>query len=391
MRCAVGLIAAGMEMFVWGCGPGRASCINADPGSVLAEVSGDFEIIADPQDAAGNLIYISNVAKVGPSTIVTARLGRISGQVVTGSLTQIADNFFGNSDINGPEFVQKPTGELGVLYAGVGGVHGVFRSAVPAGWNGFTYDVTGAPTNGSPPPLPSTSDGEYPGGGLKLGEYTYAQNQGNCSGICYGSMVSGIPTDVVAVMAANYGLTASAATESPRDGYVFVGACDSRGACGIYEGLVDTEGEFLAGTLQLRANVATAPQNLGAARHPVTGATVLFAGDGANAIDVWQQPAAGGQLSLVASVPVNTSTHYRPRTSNTEVVLHYFGANGITAGSYALPVVARKGKLVAESSKKIGAYGRGSELAWLPAADQWALFFRPSPTANALARCVVNP
>jgi hypothetical protein len=370
---------------------GGGNCGNADPSLVLANVSGDFEITADPQDAAHSLIYISNVAKSGPSTVVTAHIGNTTGQVMSGSLTQIADNFDGNSAINGPEFVWQPTGQFGVLYTGVGGVHGVFRASVPTAWNAFNFDVSGAPTNGSPPALPTTSDGAYPGADQKLDESTYAQNHGTCSGICYSALTFGIPTDVAAVATANFGLTGSAATGSPRDGYVFMGACDTTGSCGIYEGLIDNNGGFVAGTFQKRASVATAPADLGAARHPLTGSTVLFASHGSNAIDVWQQPASGGALSLVASVPVNTSAHYRPRTSNTEVVLHYYGASTLATGSYTIPVSAKNGALVAGSSTKISSYGSGSDLAWLPAAGEWALFYRPSPTTNALTRCWVNP
>src|SRR4051812_34504518 len=81
-------------------------CNNADPWLQLTAVGGDFELKVDPQDPKQNLIYISNVSK-GASKVVAARVDGQTGQVMFGSLTTIADNFYGQSEINGPEFVQK--------------------------------------------------------------------------------------------------------------------------------------------------------------------------------------------------------------------------------------------------------------------------------------------
>jgi hypothetical protein len=132
-----------------------SDCVDADPSSVLAGIQGDFELNVDPQDPAGNLIYISNVSNAqvfGPSSIVAARVDGVTGIVVPGSLITIANNFFGEAKANGPEFVELPTGELGVLYGGQGGVHGVFRSATPTTWNGFGFDVYGTPIPPLQPP-----------------------------------------------------------------------------------------------------------------------------------------------------------------------------------------------------------------------------------------------
>jgi hypothetical protein len=136
-------------------------CVNADPWLELGGVGGDFELRVDPQDPKQNLIFVANVAD-GASGIAAARINGASGQVMRGSLTPIADNYYGQSVINGPEFVQKPTGELGVVYAGPGGVHAVFRSTAPTPWNAFWFNADGKRIFGSPPPLPSTSDGAYP-------------------------------------------------------------------------------------------------------------------------------------------------------------------------------------------------------------------------------------
>ncbi len=97
------------------------NCINADPSSTLASTGGDFELNVDPQDAYSNLLYVTNVAS-GASSVVIARIDGQSGQIIAGSLTNIANNFNGSSTTNGPEIVQEPTGEVGVLYAGRGGV-----------------------------------------------------------------------------------------------------------------------------------------------------------------------------------------------------------------------------------------------------------------------------
>lgn len=364
-----------------------SNCTIADPSGVLASVGGDFEIAVDPQDPAGNAIFVANLAS-GASSVVAARINGVSGQVVNQTLTPIANNFLGQTKIQGPEFVQRPTGELGVLYAGPGGVHAVFRSRIPAAWNDLVYDVTGAPTGGSPPVLPASSDGAYPKGPLPLGQNTYGQWRGTCQGICYGSFGSNVTTDVVAVLTPQ-GFTAASGAQSPRDGYVFLGLCDANDACGIYEAQIDNAGGFTEGSFQLLAEVNDAPAQLAAARHPVTGATVLFSDGGSRTIDVWQQPAGGGPLSLVAHVSANKHEHFRAETSATQVVLHYLSAALLADGSFTIPVSANGTSLVAGASKKISSYGHGAEFLWLPAANKWALLYRGS--GNVPTRCWVTP
>jgi hypothetical protein len=166
-------------------------------------------------------------------------------------------------------------------------------------------------------------------------------------------------------------------------------ACDADNNCGVYEAQIDGAGGFVSGTLQKLASVGNARPAIAAARHPVTGTTVVFTEESATAIDVWEQPPAGGALTLVASVPSPNGSHYRTLSDNTKVVLHYFGSSVLKQGSYTLPVTAQGTALVAGSANFISKHDHGSELAWLPAVNQWALFYRVS--GNALTRCWVTP
>jgi hypothetical protein len=284
------------------------TCINGDPSSVLAGINGDFEVQVDPQDPARNVIYTSNVA-TGASSVVVARIDGLSGQVVPGSLHVIANNYQGVTLINGPEFVQPPGGELGILYAGPEGVHGAFRPLNTQVWYNFFFNLTGVPTNGSPSKLP-TSIGAYPWPPIPLGQRTYGQYFGNCSDNgphvdwCYGALGFGVSTDVGAVLKPE-GFSVSYTVQSPRDGYIFISACQDSN-CGLFEGKIDNAGGLVLTTVS--ALTQQAPVNVAAARHPVTGTTVVFSDHGSSLIDVWEQPASGGALKLIRSVPAVKAT-----------------------------------------------------------------------------------
>jgi hypothetical protein len=361
------------------------TCINADPSSTLAGINGNFEMLVDPQDPRQNVIYTNNVA-TGASSIVVARIDGLLGTVVPGSLHTIANNFQGNTAINGPEFVQPPGGELGILYAGPKGVHGAFRPLNTV-WFNFSFNLTGAPTNGSPSKLP-TSIGAYPWPPIPLGQHTYGQYFGNCSAQpvdwCYGALGFGVSTDVGAVLKPQ-GFSVSYTVQSPRDGYIFVSACQGSN-CGLFEGKIDNAGGLALTTVS--ALTEQAPLNVAAVRHPVTGTTVVFSSHGSSLIDVWEQPASGGALNLIRSVPAVTGNlHYTARSSSpSEVVLHYHGPQRGTGGSYTIPVTASGGTLIVGYSKKISEFSNGTKLIWLPAANAWA-FYSFSP----FNRCWVFP
>jgi hypothetical protein len=364
-------------------------CVNADPWLELGGVGGDFELRVDPQDPKQNLIFVANVAD-GASGIAAARINGASGQVMRGSLTSIADNYYGQSVINGPEFVQKPTGELGVVYAGPGGVHAVFRSTAPTPWNAFWFNADGKRIFGSPPPLPSTSDGAYPAPPIPAGQRTYGQYRGSCLGICYGWLDDGVATDVRAVLAAS-GAVVYRAAQSPTDGYIFISACNAVGSCGIYEALIDGAGGFVPNTLQKLAGTGlVAPVSLVASRHPVTGSTVLFSNRGSTAIDVWEQSTDGGPLRLVKRVQAPSDIHFRSEVDAEHVVLNLLARTGGNAGSYTIPVGASAGGLDVGLAKKISGSNGGPELVWMPAAGKWAVFYRTSGD-SILRRCWITP
>ncbi len=368
-----------------------SGCVDADPTLELGGVDGDFEIVADTLAPTGHLIFIAHAAD-GLSSVVAARFNGLTGRAITGSRTTIANNFYGDGVINGPDFVQKPTGELGVVYPGPDGVYGVFRPATSSAWNNFRFDVDGAKISGSPPALANTSPGAYPKGGIPLGQYTYGQKLGACQGICYGALDGRVATDVVAVAAAR-GLTAFASTQSPRDGFVYLSACRTANSCGMYEALIDDAGGFVAGTFQKLASTDAAHDHMVAARHPVTGSTVIYSKEGERreaAVAVWEQPAEGGALTLLGRVTEARGGHYRAEASTTEIVLHYQVFENADQGSYTIPVTANGADLVVGQNKKVSDVGPGSELAWLPAANQWALFVRSGPS-RTLKRCWIAP
>ncbi len=166
------------------------------------------------------------------------------------------------------------------------------------------------------------------------------------------------------------GITGSAAVQSPRDGYIFFSACEASGGCGLYELLIDGNGGVAANSLKKLANATVAPTHIVADRHPVTGTTVLFSGDETKNISVWEQPAAGGVLKLVAKVSATKNEHYRVLNDNNRLVLNYLGATFLTEGSYTIAVSASGAKLIAGASKKLSSRGHGAEIVWLPAVNK---------------------
>ena len=280
------------------------TCINGDPSSELAGINGNFEMEVDPGDPAQNVIYTNNVAS-GASSVVVAQIHGLSGLVVPGSLHTIANNFQGNTNINGPEFAQHPGGELGILYAGPEGVHGAFRPRPPNTqvWFNFFFNLNGVPTNGRPSKLP-TSIGAYPWPPIPLGQHTYGQYFGNCSDNgaqpvdwCYGALGFGVSTDVGAVLKPQ-GFSISYTVQSPRDGYIFISACQDSN-CGLFEGKINNAGGLVLTTVS--ALTQQAPVHVAAVRHPVTGTTVVFSNHGSSLIDVWEEPASGGALNLISA------------------------------------------------------------------------------------------
>jgi hypothetical protein len=374
-------------------------CENADPSGQMANVGGDYEIVADPQDPNGSLILASNRAE-GRSGVVVVQIEGQGGKVVPNSLTTVADNYNGTNFYNGPEFVRQPSGALGLLFAGGGvipattqnpltgnGVYGVFRSANRGRWNDFGFAVGGARLpSSSGLRLTSSLESGYPGGSPILGQRSYPMFGRGCSGICYAAMDSGTFTDVYAGLATK-GLTVSAATQSPDDGTVFMIACKTSAPkdCGIYSATIDGRGG-LVGSTAIKVATAPAPEvmeTMRAIRHPATGSIVLFAGAG-----VWEQRAKGAQLTSIGKVNGPAGGHYRSEADATSVVLHYLVRSGASAGSYTVRVAEGGEGLAAESTKKIGTATAGAELIWLPNANRWALFSR---SAGTFSRCWVAP
>ncbi len=394
LRVATVVLVA-MQLFGCSHDVGAASlpseCEDADPARVLANISGDFELTADPQDPLGNLIYVANAAS-GASDVVVARIDRLTGKFVGGSLTTVATNFSGETRINGPEFVQQPDGSFGIIYRGPQGVHAVFRSNPPSAWNNFAYNVNGDPLAGSPPPLPSTEMDNYPGAGMPFGQSTYAELNQTANKAFFGPLRSGQLTDMGTAMAAQ-GLTLTTAAQSPREGYIFMIASHPDSGPGIYEAQINGAGGFTSGTLvKLATTATTAPWGtMRAIRHPLTGSTVLFTNAGNDKISIWKQPSSGGMLTLINTVTATNNDHYRTEEDASKVVLHYLVRKGSAKGSYTLPVTASGTTLVAGVARKISTAAAGAELAWLPVPNKWALYYRSGAGSNGVTRCFVTP
>ncbi len=90
-------------------------------------------------------------------------------------------------------------------------------------------------------------------------------------------------------------------------------------------------------------------------------------------------------LRLIKTVSsAGNNSHYRAEKDSNKVVLHYLIRS---KSSYTLPVTASGSTLIVGVPKKISDASGGAELAWLPAVNQWALFYG----ANGLTRCFVTP
>ncbi|MBS0558829.1 MAG: hypothetical protein JSR21_02135 [Proteobacteria bacterium] len=369
-----------------------AGCIDADPASQLTAITGDFELAADPDDPAQNMLFVSNATggSPAPQPVLIARLNGKTGVMISGSLTTVASNFAGYSNQNGPEWMRTPEGSLGIIYVDADGVHGLYRSAHPANWSDFLYDYAGRPAFGAPPPLPDTTPGYYPADPAHppAEAATILQYQPPCTSFCFGAYNAGKITDLALVLSP-LGYTTLAATLAPWDGYVYVSACKiGTNVCGIYQARIDGAGglssfDQIASTGLLRAT------DLDSSMHPVAGTPVLFTNETPGTFTIWQQPGSGAQLTSVAKVtiPKNTS-HLRSAASATQVVLDYFVRYGVGSGSYTIPVSANGTTLVVGANKKVSARSSGSELDWFPAAAKWGITYR---TQTKLTRCWVTP
>ncbi len=199
-----------------------SGCSNSDPSGVVSSIKGDFELAGDPQDASGSILFTSNNVN-GAGSVVVARIDGTSGNLIAGSLTTVATNWLGQSVINGPEFVQKPDGRLGILFAGPEGVHGVFRSNPPLAWNDFAFSNSGFPVGTSAPALGPTIGGNYAGAGMIFKQYAYYEYNASVDNAFFGSLTGGSLTNMVATMT-SAGLTGATVAHSPRDRYVFMDA-----------------------------------------------------------------------------------------------------------------------------------------------------------------------
>lgn len=364
--------------------------VDVDPSGELDKLNGDFEMIVDPQDPNGNLLYTVH-GKDGLSAVYVARIDGLTGMLIPESTTKIAANYYGERFWNGPEFIQQPNGPLGILYRGPNGVHGVFRDFSPndngpTTWNNFAFDVDGDPITGDPQPLLSTTVGRYPGVATPLGLKNYWEFDTTTGKSFVGPLSGGQNTDLDQTLKAE-GLQYSAHTMSPRDGYVYMSASSSSGGSGIYEAQIDGAGGFTPGSLTKIATTPVVPYtSIVAQRHPVTGSIVLFTrSKTSQLVSAWEQPSSGGQLTLIDQVMGNGKIgHFRAEVDQSQVVLHYLvkqnrrgDTDAASSGGYALSVTATDADmLVASDIKKISAVSGSSELVWMPAIDKWALFYK---------------
>jgi len=378
-------------------GAAAGTCGVIDPTGILAGITGDFELSADPDDPQGHVLFISNTTGgvLATQNIVVAQLDGVTGRVVPGSLTVVANNYYGNSNTNGPEWFRSPQGNLGIAYAGGDGVHMAFRAVPPQAWNAFSYDYTGAPTNGSPPPLPNAIAGSYinPPPQPPAEEAQYSSYSGSCTSLCFGNYQGGPTTDVGQVLATQ-GYSMIYADAAPWDGYIYYSACNATGGgCGVFSAALDGQGGLSQQTLLVSTGKQAARQ-IAAYRHPVTGVPVLFTPASATTISVWTQTAPAAPLVLLATVPVPTGqSHYRAAASATQVVLNFLvkQSQDPGQGSYTIAVSAGSdGVLSVGPVNQISTLASGAELDWYPAAGSWALVYR-RPADGKYLGCWVTP
>ncbi|MBS0561585.1 MAG: hypothetical protein JSR21_16170, partial [Proteobacteria bacterium] len=350
---------------------------------------GDFELATDPDDPAQNVLFASNVS--GGSTarqdVVIARMDGATGQVIAGTRVTVANNFEGNSNQNGPSWMRTPAGNLGLLYVGADGVHGVFRNANPTRWDEFGYDYSGAPTYGAPPPIPDTTPGFYPGNPLlpPAKAATIPQYRGPCVSACYGYYDHGATTDT-ALAIAPLGYTLNAGTQAPWEAMVYFSACQTGTTiCGLFQAKIDGMGGY-ARLTKIAATGARTSSSNAAVVHPVTGTVVLFTNEAPGYVTVWEQAASGAALAPVARIAApGPPDHFRAQASDTQAVLSYLVRQGAAMGTYAIAVRARGGALSAGASTFIGGRASGSEFDWFPAAGRWAQTYRTA--AGRYMRC----
>ena len=374
----------GLAIVLWATAPCLAvaqsgNCVDADPSSVLSGITGDFELSIDPQDGAQHVIFTSNVTSSSKAiqNVVVAQLDGQTGMVVAGTLTTVADNFRGNSRQNGPTWMYTPQAQLGIIYKGADGVHGVYRSPQPASWNDFSYNYDGSLASGSPLALPTTTRAAYPGNGpnAPTEAATYAQYLGHCTSLCYAAYNTGLATDV-AIALQPYGYTDLTSTQAVKDGSLYISACSSTVPCGLFQAKIDGAGGF-SSFLRIASIDKNEGTRLAAAQHPVTGTTVIFTNGHGNTIDVWQQLGDGAALQLLGEVSVpSDADHYRAAAGSTLVVLNYLVRSGDSQGNYTIPISANGSTLVVGSSTLISSVASGAEFDWFPAADQWGLFYQ---------------
>jgi hypothetical protein len=370
-------------------------CINADPTSILSNIAGDFQLALDPQDPDQHIIFLSNVSKESnaPQDIDIAQLDGQTGKVVAGSLTVIATNFFGSSQMNGPRWMYTPQGQLGIIYVGTGGVHGAYRSSPPTAWNIFPLNYNGSATGGSASVLPNTSSGAYPAAtdDPPTQFATYPQYLGTCTSLCYAAFDGGTATDVSATLAPD-GYAAVNATQSTRDGVIVISACaTSTSSCGLFQAKIDGAGG-LTNFKQIASTGSPASPSLAVEKHPVTGTTVVFSQGAGDTIDVWEQTTNAGMLSLIGTVTVPTgAVHYRATASATQVVLNFIVRSGAAIGNYTIPVSATGTTLTVGSSNRISMFSGGTDLQWFPAAGKFGFYYREPTSGQQYTRCWVTP
>ncbi|MBS0562678.1 MAG: hypothetical protein JSR21_21730, partial [Proteobacteria bacterium] len=334
-------------------GSSTGNCTLVDPTNVLAGIAGDFELAADPDDPQGGVIFVSNTTGrvLAQQNLVVAKLDGATGNLVPGSLTVVADNFYGNSYINGPEWFRSPQGNLGIIYPGPTGMTMAMRSATPATWNAFSYDYTGAPSNGSPAPLPNAIPGAYvmPPNQPPATESYYGEFGGNCGSICYANYQGGTATDIGQVLSTQ-GYALVQVQPSTWDGTFYYSACKSSGgSCGIWTASIDGNGGLTSQVQVLRTNNQAARQ-MAAYVHPLTGQALLFTNGTATSIAVWTQAAPGAPLTQLAMVPVQPGAiHFRAVASDTQVVLNFLvePKRGVASGVYSIAVSAANGTMTA--------------------------------------------
>ncbi len=310
-----------------------------DPSNGIPSQS-DWELLLDPADSS-RLLMVGNdptgLQVTDPQPInLTALDGETglcpddgSGPVC--SWYELADDYTGYFRVNGPEFIQADLegsghfADLGVIYRGPDGVHGIFRDEGDDWWD-LRYEVVGIDdlaevTASSPAALPGSPPNANPGPMSPVGEASsgiktynpFGGTAGTCAGSfwCFGDVdqPDGTMTPVD-LFALDEGLTVHSVVAHPEDAQrILAAVMIEPGIPAIMSGTLDPTGPGMvpvaAGTTMSTTSFTYMGTDTSTHGGPVQGnafAAELFPASGGNTVVFAANAGAAGPNSATITI-----------------------------------------------------------------------------------------